>query len=208
MVGAAVAVAAMAETAASLAAHAVRTVNGAEAMAVATTWAVIATFYATMLPALDFRWGLGIDAHASNYVAVLWAIAVNAFGKWALLCWTHRARAGESSRVLATGAVLATMLAGTITPGATTQWDGPRPIEAFLAKVTPPGSSAATVTATLRRHGIECETHASAMPGTTWCDAEFARYRLVFHTSVRAAFFFDDRGRLRGIDVAKEVDAP
>jgi hypothetical protein len=208
MVGAAVVVVAMAETMASLAAHAVRTVSGAEALAVAATWAVIATVYATMLPALDFRWGLGIDAHASNDVAVLWAIAVNALGKWALWCWTETAKAGEASRALATAAFLGITLAGTISPGATIEWQGPRQIEAFLASVTPQGSPAGTVTTTLRRHGIECETHASAMPGTTWCHAALAEYRLVFHTTVQAAFFFDDRGRLRDIDVVKDVDAP
>jgi len=207
MVGAAVAVVAIAETVASLAAHAIRTVGGTEVLAGAVTLAVIATFYATMLPALDFRWALGIDAHASNYVAVGWTVAVNALGKWALWCWTGTRKAGEFRGALATVAVLTITLAGMASPGATTQWDGPRRIEAFLERVTPPGSSAVAVKATLRRHGIECEEGAWVMPGTTWCDAEFGRYRLVFHTSVQAEFFFDDRGRLRDINVVKSVDA-
>ena len=96
MVGAAIAVLAGTETVASLAAHAVRTAGGTEAAAGAATLAVIATFYATLLPTLDFRWALGIDAHASDHVAVGWAIAVNVFGKLALWCRTRTRKAASS----------------------------------------------------------------------------------------------------------------
>ncbi|MEO5821511.1 MAG: hypothetical protein ABIT71_13480 [Vicinamibacteraceae bacterium] len=168
---------------------------------------MIAAFYATMLPALDFRWALGIDAHASNYVAVVWAIAVNGLGKWALWCWTGTRKAGDFRNALATGAVLAMMLAGAISPGATVQWDGPRSIEALLARVTPPGSSAASVKGTLRTRGIECEENPSGVPGMTECGGRFGRYRLVFETSIRADFYFDDTGRLTEIRVLKDVDS-
>ena len=57
------------ETMTSLPAHAVRPARRNRGGGRYCSLAVIATFYATLLPTLDFQWALGIDAHASDHVA-------------------------------------------------------------------------------------------------------------------------------------------
>jgi hypothetical protein len=107
---------------------------------------------------------------------------------------------------------------GLLVKGGAVQWGQPQSIEAFLAELTPLGSSRIAVQQTLESYGVRSDytpVHVSAgstyppaaLGGDGWQRALVSEYRFILVTSVEAYFYFDGSGRLREIKVRKTVDS-